>query len=133
FSCNAAWQEVRHSLPKVAWADIVWFPDSIPKHRFCLWLSFHNAHKTTNKLRAYGVVADNVCVFGCGGLESIDHLFFGCKFTAKIWNQSLRKYVFHRICRLWLEEAISVTERLKGRGFKGWISRFTLASMVYFC
>ncbi|GAV67642.1 hypothetical protein CFOL_v3_11147 [Cephalotus follicularis] len=36
FSCKAPWQGLRHILPKVAWADIVWFPDCIPKRSFCL-------------------------------------------------------------------------------------------------
>ncbi|GAV89525.1 LOW QUALITY PROTEIN: zf-RVT domain-containing protein, partial [Cephalotus follicularis] len=84
FSCKAAWQVMRHILLKVAWADIVWFSNCIPKHSFCLWLTFHNAHRTTDKLRSYGVVEANQCMFGYGGLESIDHIFFGCKFTAEI-------------------------------------------------
>ncbi|GAV85966.1 LOW QUALITY PROTEIN: zf-RVT domain-containing protein, partial [Cephalotus follicularis] len=83
FSYKATWQVV-HIHPKVAWADIVWFSDCIPKHSFCLWLTFHNAYRTTDKLRTYGVVAANHYMFGCGGLESIDHLFFACKFTAEI-------------------------------------------------
>ncbi|GAV71623.1 LOW QUALITY PROTEIN: zf-RVT domain-containing protein, partial [Cephalotus follicularis] len=83
FSCKAAWQGVRHILPKVA-VDIVWFPDCIPKHSFYFWLTFHHAHRTTDKLRTYGVVADNQCMFRYGGLESIDHLFFGCKFTTGV-------------------------------------------------
>ncbi|GAV69843.1 zf-RVT domain-containing protein, partial [Cephalotus follicularis] len=61
FSCNEAWQEVRHTLPELAWADIVWLPDCIPKHSFSLWLTFHNAHRTMDKLRTYGVVAANLC------------------------------------------------------------------------
>ncbi|GAV91905.1 zf-RVT domain-containing protein [Cephalotus follicularis] len=74
FSCKAMSREVRHTLSKVAWADIVWFPNCIPKHSFCLWLTFHNAHRTTNKLRTYGVMAANQCMFRCSGLKSIDHL-----------------------------------------------------------
>ncbi|GAV91144.1 zf-RVT domain-containing protein [Cephalotus follicularis] len=71
FSYKAVW----HTLPKVAWVDIVWFPYFIPKHSFCLWLTFHNAHRTLDNLRTYGVVAANQCMFRCGWLESIDHLF----------------------------------------------------------
>ncbi|GAV80730.1 zf-RVT domain-containing protein, partial [Cephalotus follicularis] len=133
FSFKAAWQVLRHILPKVAWDDIVWFPDCIPKHSFCLWLTFHDAHRTTDKLQSYGVVAANQCMFGCAGLKSIDHLFFGCKFTAEIWNNYLRKCGFRRVCRPWLQEAVWVMDRLRGRGFKRWILRIVLPVAVYFC
>ncbi|GAV66711.1 zf-RVT domain-containing protein, partial [Cephalotus follicularis] len=133
FSCKEAWQGMRQILPKVAWADIVWFLDCIPKHSFCLWLTFHNAHRTMDKLRSYGLVADNQCLFGCCGLESIDHLFFGCEFTAGVWNLCLRKFGFRRGCRPWMEGAAWVTDKLRGRSFKGWISRVALAAVVYFC
>ncbi|GAV66492.1 LOW QUALITY PROTEIN: zf-RVT domain-containing protein, partial [Cephalotus follicularis] len=83
FSCKEAWG-IRHTFPKAIWADIVWFPDCIPKHSFCLWLTFHNAHRTTDKLWKFGVVASNPCVFGCGGSESIEHLFFECRYTAGV-------------------------------------------------
>ncbi|GAV73873.1 zf-RVT domain-containing protein, partial [Cephalotus follicularis] len=133
FSCKAAWQGVRHILPKVAWVDIVWFLDCIPKHSFFLWLTLHNAHRTTNKLRKYGVVVDNQCLFGCGGLESIDHLFRGCKFIAGVWNNNLCKCGFIRVYRPWLEEVVWVTDRLRGRDIKGWTSRVALAAAIYFC
>ncbi|GAV74823.1 zf-RVT domain-containing protein, partial [Cephalotus follicularis] len=58
--------------------------------------------------QSYGVAADNQCMFGCGGMESIDHIFFGCKFTTGVWNNCLRKYGFHRVCSPWREEAVWV-------------------------
>ncbi|GAV82473.1 zf-RVT domain-containing protein [Cephalotus follicularis] len=86
FSCKIAWQSIILSMPKAIWADIVWFPNCIPKHSFCLWLTFHNAHRTTDKLQKFGVVASNPRVFGCGGSKSIDHLFFECSYTTGVWT-----------------------------------------------
>ncbi|GAV65005.1 zf-RVT domain-containing protein [Cephalotus follicularis] len=104
-------------MPKAIWADIVWFPNCIPKHSFCLWLTFHNEHRTTEKLRKFGVVASNPCVFGCGGSESIDHLFFDCRYTAGVWTRCLQKCGFKRSCKSWSGESQWVSEKLSGKSF----------------
>ncbi|GAV90734.1 LOW QUALITY PROTEIN: zf-RVT domain-containing protein, partial [Cephalotus follicularis] len=68
---------------EVEWWKIAWFPGSIPKHCFCVWLTFE-AHRTLDKLVRWGVVSTSNCCFGCGQEESIDHLFFSCPFTARV-------------------------------------------------
>ncbi|GAV89295.1 zf-RVT domain-containing protein [Cephalotus follicularis] len=69
FSCKVSWQVMLQILPKVALADIVWFLNYIFKHNFCFWLTSRNAHRSTDKLRTYGVVVANQYMFGYGGLE----------------------------------------------------------------
>ncbi|GAV86429.1 zf-RVT domain-containing protein, partial [Cephalotus follicularis] len=84
YSCNSVWEAIRCSHPKVNWANLIWFPNWIPKHSFCMWLSCHYAHRTMDKLQRFGVVGSNRCIFGCGNVEIIDHLFFGCRFTGVV-------------------------------------------------
>ncbi|GAV91183.1 zf-RVT domain-containing protein [Cephalotus follicularis] len=81
YSCKAAWNAIRCCHPKVSWANMVWYPNCIPKHSFYLWLSCLYAHRTMDKLQRFGVVGNNRCIFCCGNVETIDHLFFGCRFT----------------------------------------------------
>ncbi|GAV92380.1 LOW QUALITY PROTEIN: zf-RVT domain-containing protein, partial [Cephalotus follicularis] len=84
FSYRAAWDLIRASSPVVTWAKVVWFSGAIPKHSFCLWLTFRKAHLTLDKLQAYGVVQQSLCPFGCGQQETIDHLFFNCSYTKSV-------------------------------------------------
>ncbi|GAV90692.1 LOW QUALITY PROTEIN: zf-RVT domain-containing protein, partial [Cephalotus follicularis] len=84
FSCHEAWKAICTGFPKVNWAGLVWFPFSIPKHCFCVWLTFNNAHWTLRRLRGIGVMSSCRCVFDCREDELINHLFFACKFTADV-------------------------------------------------
>ncbi|GAV92424.1 zf-RVT domain-containing protein, partial [Cephalotus follicularis] len=84
FSHKSAWESLRSSAARVPWFKVVWFSGGIPKHSFCLWLTFCKAHLTLDKLHALGVVQQSRCPFGCGLQETIDHLFFACTFTKDI-------------------------------------------------
>ncbi|GAV86713.1 LOW QUALITY PROTEIN: zf-RVT domain-containing protein, partial [Cephalotus follicularis] len=84
YSCKSAWEAIHCSHLKVNWANLVWFPNCIPKHSFCMWLSCHYAHRIMDKLQRFGVVGSNRCIFCCGNVETIDHLFFGCRFTGAV-------------------------------------------------
>ncbi|GAV92295.1 zf-RVT domain-containing protein, partial [Cephalotus follicularis] len=94
FTIQEAWKAISPRSQDVPWYKVVWFPQRIPKHSFCVWLSFMQAHKTLDKLTRVGVVSSNACVFGCGQGESLNHLFFACPYTVTIWNFFLAKYGF---------------------------------------
>ncbi|GAV67966.1 zf-RVT domain-containing protein [Cephalotus follicularis] len=98
FSLHEAWRAFIPHSPIVPWSKVVWFSRRIPKHIFCLWLTFRDGHKTLDKLCSWGVVQAASCAFGCGQEESIDHLFFACPFTTTIWNHFLAKCGFGRSC-----------------------------------
>ncbi|GAV73163.1 zf-RVT domain-containing protein, partial [Cephalotus follicularis] len=61
FSFKSAWETLRSPAPLVPWQQLVWFRGAIPKHSFCLWLTFHKAHRTLDKLLAYGIVQQSQC------------------------------------------------------------------------
>ncbi|GAV92812.1 zf-RVT domain-containing protein, partial [Cephalotus follicularis] len=98
-----------------------------------VWLTFWEAHRTLDKLVRWGVVSSSNCCFGCGQEESIDHLFFSCPFTARVWNHFLGLCGFRRRPRGWREESVWCISRLKGNGFKSWITKLMLAAVLYHC
>ncbi|GAV82195.1 zf-RVT domain-containing protein, partial [Cephalotus follicularis] len=89
FTIREACNIINMQGSEVEWWKIAWFPNSIPNHSFCVWLTFWEAHRTLDKLARWGVVSSSNCCFGCGQEESIDHLFFSCPFTARVWNHFL--------------------------------------------
>ncbi|GJR79370.1 hypothetical protein Tco_0150155 [Tanacetum coccineum] len=56
FSVSRAWEAFRPRGNEVNWFRIVWFPHSIPRHSFHLWLVMRNSLKTQDKLRQWDVV-----------------------------------------------------------------------------
>ncbi|GAV89114.1 zf-RVT domain-containing protein, partial [Cephalotus follicularis] len=56
FSLHEAWMAFIPQYPAVSWTHMAWFPRRIPKHSFCFWLTFRDAHKTLDKLYRVGVV-----------------------------------------------------------------------------
>ncbi|GAV58595.1 LOW QUALITY PROTEIN: zf-RVT domain-containing protein, partial [Cephalotus follicularis] len=83
FTIKQAWQGIR-ARSTVEWHNLVWHPARIPKHAFCLWLAFRRAHRTRDKLLAIGVLQTASCVFNCGEVESLEHLFFQCPYSQNI-------------------------------------------------
>ncbi|GAV69890.1 zf-RVT domain-containing protein, partial [Cephalotus follicularis] len=83
-STKLAWQSIRARSAEVGWHNLVWHPARIPKHAFCLWLAMRRAHRIRDKLLDWGVINSASCVFNCGEVESLEHLFFHCPFSQNI-------------------------------------------------
>ncbi|GAV92460.1 zf-RVT domain-containing protein, partial [Cephalotus follicularis] len=134
FSFKAAWTSLRSSAPVVTWAKVVWFSGAIPKHSFCLWLTFRRAHLTRDKLQSLGILQQSMCPFDCGQQETIDHLFFECDYTKAVWSKVMEL----NNCPIpvaWNWDAV-VTWALGhtiGRHFQRWMRRAGLATAVYHC
>ncbi|GAV81033.1 zf-RVT domain-containing protein, partial [Cephalotus follicularis] len=134
FSFKSAWESIRATHSGVPWAKIVWFKGAIPRHAFCLWLSFHNAHLTLDKLQNIGIVQGSRCSLGYGQHESMNHLFFECPFTKSVWSKVLE----FNICPIkttcnWDSTASWTLGRTKGRQFHRWMRRVGLAATIYHC
>nr|GEV25547.1 hypothetical protein [Tanacetum cinerariifolium] len=50
FSTKQAWMDLRDDMPVVAWKDVIWFKQLIPKHGFILWLTIQSVWKEICKL-----------------------------------------------------------------------------------
>ncbi|GAV90323.1 zf-RVT domain-containing protein [Cephalotus follicularis] len=64
FTIREACNVINMQGSEVEWWKIAWFPRSIPKHSFCVWLTFWEAHRTLDKLVRWGVVSSSNCCFG---------------------------------------------------------------------
>ena len=72
---------------------MVWGKGCIPKLAFTLWLAVQGKLMTKDRLRKWGMQnVDLTCVL-CGGIESVDHLFFACTFAKSVWQKVPKKNV----------------------------------------
>ncbi|GAV59045.1 zf-RVT domain-containing protein, partial [Cephalotus follicularis] len=134
FSFKLAWETIRPSAALVPWAKVVWHSGGIPKHTFCLWLTFLKAYHTLDKLFCFGVEKSSLCPFGCGHHETVDHLFFECTFTKAVWSKVLKlKNCLPPASWNWENTATWAFEHKVGKQFRYWMRRAGLAATVYHC
>ncbi|GJY09132.1 putative reverse transcriptase domain-containing protein [Tanacetum coccineum] len=88
---SRAWEAFRPRGNEVNWFRIVWFPHSIPRHSFHLWLVMRNSLKTQDKLRQWDVgINTDLNLLRCSlcntQSDSHAHLFFECPYSSKVWK-----------------------------------------------
>ncbi|XP_071708937.1 uncharacterized protein [Rutidosis leptorrhynchoides] len=87
FSVFHAWNAIRPQAPVVDWFPIVWYSQCIPCHAFLLWMVIKKKLKTQDRLRDWEVQngSNLVCVFCKRCVETHEHLFFECEYSAAVW------------------------------------------------
>ncbi|XP_071714993.1 uncharacterized protein [Rutidosis leptorrhynchoides] len=74
----------------VTWYSIVWFPQSVPRFSFIMWLVVKEKLKTQDRLKAWDIgTAQNMnalCALCNVQQDSHDHLFFECPFSNQVWS-----------------------------------------------
>ncbi|MFS7973380.1 putative transcription factor WD40-like family [Helianthus anomalus] len=62
FSTSTAWEDLRYSQQEVQWANLVWFPQAIPRHAFLMWLLVLKKLKTQDVMSRWWVpIRTNTC------------------------------------------------------------------------
>jgi len=67
----------------------LWFGTLTPS--IILWLVFKNRLTTGDRMLAWGYKGDTTCVFCRNGIESRNHLFFGCGFCSCLWRTCMER------------------------------------------
>lgn len=103
FSTRDTWNHIRTSSQQVAWHKGVWFPHATPKYSFCCWLAVQDRLATGARMARWNHGVAGTCLFCQQCLETREHLFFHCTYTAEIWAM-LAKGVFKaRYTTVWHE------------------------------
>ncbi|XP_057951002.1 uncharacterized protein LOC131145838 [Malania oleifera] len=125
--CYNSW---RHKACRVAWCNVVWKSGSTPKHAFTLLLDIKGKLPTCDN--QVGFDGDLKCGF-CKELdESIDHIFFKCKYSSHVWDY-IRSLLGISRSTTSLKEVVKWLHREeKGKAVKASGSKIVLATTVYF-
>ncbi|XP_020250145.1 uncharacterized protein LOC109827551 [Asparagus officinalis] len=120
FTFESAWNQVRTSYPSYEFFNVVWFPSSNPKMACCMLKSLYNRLATRDRLFRFGIISAVECVLCSGGIESRDHLYFQCPYSAYIW----------KLCKLKLQLDATVTNDLRNEALEIQ-SKFKLKDKTY--
>lgn len=93
FLSSHTWNLTRRQAPRVPWFKAIWFKEATPKYSFLSWLAAHDRLSTGDKLLRWNPQATATCWLCSGTLETRDHLFFECSFSAEIWRGLIRGLV----------------------------------------
>ncbi|CAA7058554.1 unnamed protein product [Microthlaspi erraticum] len=103
FSLKAVWNEIRPKKPEVNWAPLLWHKAGLPRHQTITWLFLLNRSPTLDRMSAWGYDSDGTCLL-CGiELETRDHLFFECSFSASVWRRLMFCLNLHNVPGHWAQ------------------------------
>lgn len=89
FCLNMAWDILREKKSLVPWKNILWFKSCIQRHSIILRLAIKGRLNTKDKLSQFAIINDAICSFCEDSMESLDHLFFSCQVTRRLWDEIL--------------------------------------------
>jgi len=84
FKVSKAYEVLRVRRPEVWWDRVVWSAHNVPKHSFILWFATLGRLSTYDRLLFLDV--DPGCRLCGAEIETHEHLFFDCSYTAEVWR-----------------------------------------------
>lgn len=88
YTVKSGYSWLKGTQPRVGWDVWVWNEINIPKHCFVCWMVRLDKSKTRDKLKHLGIVDRDTCPICEIAVETNEHLFFDCQFSAQcmqIW------------------------------------------------
>ncbi|GAV77613.1 zf-RVT domain-containing protein, partial [Cephalotus follicularis] len=85
----------------------------------------------SDKLLAWGAINSASCVFNCGEVESLEHLFFHCPFSHYIWRAVLSMCNILRPISQWREEVQWMLDHARGHKFSALVRKLAFAASAY--
>ena len=92
--CEQKWSLILNA--NFNWKNIHVLPSYITKNSKLQWFQYRIIHRIlgTNELLLKIKIKDtNICSFGCGGVETIEHIFWTCPYISKLW-EDLDSWIF---------------------------------------
>ncbi|XP_058784386.1 uncharacterized protein LOC131659180 [Vicia villosa] len=117
-------------LPKVGWKGLVCGNRARPRAVFMLWMTCNKRLATKDRLAKFGSNVDRGCAF-CNSLETLDHMFFDCRYTKGVWEDVLRWLHVLHVPQGWNEEIAWLVKICKSRNWRGQIMKMAIAETIY--
>lgn len=132
YSTNKAWKDWRLNDNKVDWYELIWFSNCTPKHSFIMWIAMHGRLATQDRLAKW--YPDRQMVYSlCEACpDSINHLFFECPFSYKVWYEFKKKSEQNTMPDKWDDIVRCMMSQRFNKSIKSMLRRIGLAACVYY-
>ena len=132
YSAASAREILSGDHPKVPWSHLLWFSQNIPRMSFVLWLAIKGKLSTLDRISSYNPRVTITCALCLGSPESIEHLFFGCPYSAYIWNNIIDKCELIGCPQSWSVLIPWAASSWHGKSVSSSVNRLCLAASVYY-
>ena len=92
YSIAKVYNDIRGGGNRVGWNHIVWNRLTTPRSRFIAWLAFNNRLKAKHRLKLAGVVDSDTCPICKLESETVNHIFFQCRFIQECVTYLKERY-----------------------------------------
>ena len=131
FKTKQTWELIRKEDPPVQWWKSIWYRHHIPKYAFLHWLAIQNRLSTGDRMLTWNVGVNPSCVLCQNVMESRDHLFFECSYSAEVWSKLVRGLLLNSYTTLWSELMVLILDT-NGGLLERFLIRYTLQVTVFF-
>uniref|UniRef100_A0A453CGM3 Reverse transcriptase zinc-binding domain-containing protein n=1 Tax=Aegilops tauschii subsp. strangulata TaxID=200361 RepID=A0A453CGM3_AEGTS len=86
YTASSAYNAQFLSITRTNMCKVVWKTWAPPNVKFLAWLALQNMIWTADRLAKRGWPNCGPCPLCRRGLETVEHLFFGCRYTLRLWG-----------------------------------------------
>ncbi|XP_058783374.1 uncharacterized protein LOC131658055 [Vicia villosa] len=130
FNTGKHYQLIRGGREQVTWKKVLFHNNARPRAKFHLWLVLVGRILTKDRLTKFGIITDKGCCF-CQEDETIDHLYFGCRYIERIWRTILTWMGYNRIGELWNAEQEWIIREANKKGWRRQLLKTALAETAH--
>ena len=95
----------------VPWHNCLWFSCATPKYQFCTWLALHDRFSTGARMAIWNRTIDGSCVLCHQHMETRDHIFFSCPYSAAVWGRLSWNLMGSHFSTNWNDIVIFVSQK----------------------
>ncbi|XP_075099695.1 uncharacterized protein LOC142176344 [Nicotiana tabacum] len=132
FSIKKFYHMLKGDFHKISWRRLMCNNPGCKKWTFILQLVALGRIYTKDRLLKWGVVTNLVCPLCNTEDESIEHLFFSCKFSAELWTKLLNWQGINILPMGWSQEVNWAINHAKRKNAKAGIFRMMMAGCIYY-
>ncbi|XP_071688899.1 uncharacterized protein [Rutidosis leptorrhynchoides] len=132
FSVNQVWKDLKCNNNVVGWHHVVWFKAFNPKHDIILWMAILGRLNTQDRRDKWKINQQLECSF-CGRVkDSVNHLFFNCDFSLKVWKKIKAKLIYRGLSNNLQSIIDDMAQYPYTNNIWNIINRLVIAACVYF-
>lgn len=130
FTTSETWLQIRQAGQKINWYKDIWFSNSVPKYSFMLWLAAKYRLTTGDRMLSWNRGVNASCSFCQTPTETLEHLFFACTYSSRIWAALTRK-LLHSHYSNRFSQLLSLLSSSTIKGTTGFIMRLVFQATIH--
>lgn len=130
FATKKTWLSMRLPQPECGWSKGVWFSQATPKYSFLVWVAIKNRLQTMDRILSWNNAANGGCVLCQEEEETCQHLFFSCKYSSKVWRETIGGILKEAHTNRW-GEIIDIISRDRGNPSETFIVRYAFQVLAH--